>query len=382
MASADRPARDTLLITLGFPPARGGIQSCLYARARLAAERIVVLAPDMPGAADFDAKQPFPVHRWPAICAHTPAIKRLCQFVFPLVHAGRLCDAYDIRRVECGQALPFGLVAWRLRAARGIHYRVWAFGDDIIKPARWPLARPMLRSILRRAETILAISHFTRQQILPLDIPDERIQVIYPPLYPTPQREEPADSAEGTTLLTVARLEARKGIEAIIEMTPALRERIPGLRYVIAGEGPARRPLESLARRLGVTETVQFVGDVSDAQRSALYAKCDLFVMLPTPAHDRGEVEGFGMVYLEAAAHGRPCVAWDNGGVTEAVIHEQTGLVVAEGDVEAARQAIVTLLENRGLRDTLGEQARVWAATMHQRSTRAIQALDIGHEWE
>jgi len=120
---------------------------------------------------------------------------------------------------------------------------------------------------------------------------------------------------------------------------------------------------------------VQFAGDVSENQLAALYASCDLFVMLPTPAEQDGEVEGFGMVYLEAAASGRPSVAWDTGGVAEAVIHMHTGLVVRKDDLMAAQEAILTLLDDHALRAKLGQEAQNWATGMRQRSARAIREL-------
>jgi len=381
MARQVRHPRDILLITLGFPPARGGIQSCLFERARLASERIVVLAPGIPGAREFDREQSFPIYRWPAIFGQTAGIKRLCQLLFPLIIAWRLCQKYDVRRVECGQALPFGAVAWCLRLCKRIPYRVWTYGDDIIKPARWRLVRSLLVGILRHAEAIFAISEFTREHVQALGIPAQTIQIIYPPLAPVHSLSPDALQAGSTpTILTVARLEDRKGIHHIIEMLPALCHTYPDLLYIIAGDGPAKPKLESLARQFNVAKHVQFTGNVSNTQVASLYASCDLFVMLPTPAEEKGEVEGLGMVYLEAAAHGRPAVAWDTGGVAEAVIDMQTGRVVEKDDLMAAQTAIQTLLGDSVLREKLGRGAQRWAAKMQQRSAQAIQSLDNDHE--
>jgi len=376
MAKQVGDRRDILLITLGFPPARGGIQSCLFARARLTPERIVVLAPDMPGAGEFDREQSFPIHRWPAIFGQTPGVKRFSQLLFSLIFAWRLCKEYRIRHIECGQGLPFGVAAWWLRICKGIPYRIWTYGDDVVKPAHWRLIRPLLVNILQRAETVLAISEFTRAQVCALGVSPKTVRVIYPVLASAqPPSHATSDAGGKATLLTVARLEARKGIHLIIEMLPALREKHPDLRYVVAGDGPAKASLESLARQINVTEAVQFAGDVSENQLAALYASCDLFVMLPTPAEQDGEVEGFGMVYLEAAASGRPSVAWDTGGVAEAVIHMHTGLVVRKDDLMAAQEAILTLLNDHALRAKLGQEARNWATGMRQRSARAIREL-------
>ena len=381
-----RPARsrDILLITLGFPPARGGIQSCLYERCRIAPDRVVILAPNCPGAREFDEAQPFPIYRWPGALGDIPGLRRVCQLIFPLILAWRLCRRYPIRRVECGQALPFGAVAWLLRAMNRTPYRIWAFGDDVIKPAGWPLIRWLLVRVLRRAETIIAISQFTRRHLQALGLSDEQIRVIYPPIdlqrfHPKQSGSTPTSQEfeiDMPTLLTTARLEERKGIHVVLQMLPALLEQFPNLIYVVAGQGPAESSLRALANRLGVSDYVRFVGDVCEEDLATQYRACDLFVMLPTPNEEKGEAEGFGMVYLEAAASGRPAVAWCTGGVEAAVIHERTGLLVQRDDIEAARQAILALLANPERLRTMGQKARAWAEQTVSHSVSELARLD------
>ena len=390
MEKAKSPSRNLLLITLGFPPAHGGIQSCLFARARLAADQIVVLAPDMPGARQFDPLQSFPVHRWPATFAQVKGLKRLCQLVYSFTCAWRLCSRYPIRHVECGQALPFGVTALALRILRGIPYRVWAYGDDITKPANWPVIRSLLRCVLLRAETVLAISHFTGRQVRALGIPAERLHVITPLLdqrrfaYAAEGSERIMTTQDGElTLLTVARLEWRKGIQTVIRMLPALRERFPSLRYRVVGAGSAREALESRAADLGASAHVEFAGEVSDEVLSGHYRASDLFVMLPTPEQSAREVEGYGMVYLEAALHALPTVAWRTGGVEEAVIQGETGLLVDEGDAEAALQAILSLLADETQRRQMGHNAHTRARQIVSDSIQALTDLDGQNaQWE
>jgi len=379
-----RPARsrDILLITLGFPPARGGIQSCLYERCRIASDRFVVLAPDCPGTREFDEAQPFPIYRWPPALGNVPGLRRVCQLLFPLILGWTLCRRYPICQIECGQALPFGVVARLLQATNRFPYRIWTFGDDIIKPAGWPLIRWLLVRILRRAETIIAISQFTRRHLQTLGLSDERIRVIHPPIdlqqfhprkRPTPEMEYEIDAP---MLLTTARLEERKGIHVVLQMLPALLEQFPNLIYVVAGQGPAESSLRASADRLGVSDCVRFVGDVCEEDLATQYLACNIFVMLPTPNEEKGEVEGFGMVYLEAAASGRPAVAWRTGGVEEAVIHERTGLLVQKDDIEAARQAILALLANPERLRTIGQEARIWAEQTVNHSVSELSRLD------
>ena len=185
------------------------------------------------------------------------------------------------------------------------------------------------------------------------------------------------------TLLTVARLERRKGIQIVIRMLPALRARFPSLLYRVIGAGPARGGLEALADELGVSSHVEFVGEVSDEVLSGHYRASDLFVMLPTPEQSAREVEGYGMVYLEAALHALPTVAWRTGGVEEAVIQGETGLLVDEGDAEAALQAILSLLADETQRRQMGHNAHTRARQIVSDSIQALTDLDGQNaQWE
>lgn len=372
--------RDILLVTLGFPPARGGIQSWLYQRASFAAERIVVAAPAAPGAREFDARQPFPVVRWPALGRGVPGWRRLTQFLFPLCLFPLLRRRYPFQMLECGQALPFGVAARLIHKWWGVPYRIWAFGDDIRKPAvRW-WARPFLTAALQKAERVLAISGFTQGLVAAAGYPEQQIEVIHPFLgLPGAGGTAAPARGDGPVLLTVARLERRKGVHVMLSLVPRLRRRFPGLRYWIVGDGPERRRLEALARALGIADAVRFWGDVPDADLPAVYTASDLFVLLPTPDEEDGEVEGFGMVYLEAAACGIPAVAWRTGGVAEAVVDGVTGLVVPAGDAGAAGDAIEHLLADSVLRREMADAAKAHAGAVAERTRASLRRLDEGH---
>ncbi len=372
--------RDILLVTLGFPPARGGIQSWLYQRASFAADRIVVAAPAFPGAREFDARQPFPVLRWPALGRGIPGWRRLTQFLFPICLFPLLHRRYRFQMLECGQALPFGLAARLIQRRWGIPYRIWAFGDDVRKPAlRW-WARPFLSAALNGADHVLAISRYTSELVAMSGYPDDKTEVIHPFLgAPNIGHQAAPARGDGPILLTVARLERRKGVHVVLSLIPRLRRRFPGLQYWVVGEGPERRRLEALARELGIASAVHFWGDVPDADLPAVYAAGDLFVLLPTPDERDGEVEGFGMVYLEAAACGVPSAAWRTGGVAEAVQDGVTGLVVPAGDADAAVEAIERLLADPVLYRGMSAAAKEHASAIAERTRASLRRLDALH---
>lgn len=367
--------RDILLITLGFPPARGGIQSCMGERARSSATRMVVIAPNAAGAPEYDAGLPFPVYRWPAAGQRWPGLRRFLQFAFSLALARRVCRHYPIRAIECGQALPFGLTARLL----GIPYRIWAYGDDLLKPARRVWARPFLCAALDGAAHIIAISDYTRRLAEDCGAPAGRLRVVPPyvdiyrfsPAPPQGERERP-----GPVVLTTARLVPRKGVHQVLHIVRDALRRFPTLSLWIAGDGPARSSLERQARELGIASHVRFLGEVPDDELPRLYAACDVFALLPTPDECAGEAEGLGIAYLEAAACGRPCVGWDVGGVSEAVLHGRTGFVVPAGDIPAAEQALMALLSDPVLAAEMGAAARRWAEEMAARARAALAELE------
>jgi phosphatidylinositol alpha-1,6-mannosyltransferase len=175
------------------------------------------------------------------------------------------------------------------------------------------------------------------------------------PLDALPLRER-LELGKRPVLLTIARLVPRKGIDSVLEALAAVRRAVPDLVYVVAGDGPDRERLVELARRLGVDESVRFVGAVEDAELPLWYSLGDVFVM-PSRS-DPPDVEGFGIVYLEAAACERPVVAARAGGVPDAVADGVSGLLVEPGDRDGLARALAELLSDPARRANLGRRAR------------------------
>ena len=246
-----------LLITLGFPPALGGMQNFLHARC-LAAEpdEITVLAPAVDGCRVFDQAQTFEIRRWSNWLGQVPGVKRLLQFALPLVYTLALYHRRRFDIIECGQALPFGGIAWLFKRVVGTPYVVWTYGREILKPQRYPLWRGVWRAGLQGAALVVSVSEITRQATIRLGVAPERVQVIYPPV--DTQRFRP--DIDGTeviarhglqgkrVILTVSRLVRRKGIDTVIRALPGIIEVVPDVAYVIVGDGPDRERLENLVR--------------------------------------------------------------------------------------------------------------------------------------
>jgi phosphatidylinositol alpha-1,6-mannosyltransferase len=248
-----------------------------------------------------------------------------------------------------------------------IPYTIFAHDGELTDAEIYASVDPWRKSDVRAAHFLLANSQDTATRLRMRYGEALDIRVLNPGV---PERADPdalrpwvaalkaklqLDGAR--VLLTVARLERSKGIDLVIQCLPDLARAFPGLRYLVAGEGPEREALESLARSLGVASLVTFLGRVEELSKQALYELCEVFVM-PSRLVPGRPLEGFGIVFLEAAAAARPCVAGRVGGTADAVVDGITGLLVDSSNPRATLEALVRLLREDELRLRLGEAGR------------------------
>lgn len=258
-------------------------------------------------------------------------------------------------RIICGHIgqLP---VTWAAAAIRHrLSYYVVAHGIEVWRPFSF-----FERMALHRARRVLCVSEYTRQQLLSFSrLPIERTAVLFNALDPglsphsaTPPGDNPP------IILTVSRLSISdnyKGIEHLISAMPAVLSQIPGARLRIVGRGDGLPGLQSLARKLELSASVEFAGYRSDSELSGDFDGCRLFA-LPS------QKEGFGLVYLEAMAHGRPCLGARAGGVPE-IITAETGILAEYGDIQGIAAAAVTALRRDWPLEPLLERARRFSYT-------------------
>ncbi|MFP5377598.1 MAG: glycosyltransferase family 4 protein [Acidimicrobiia bacterium] len=347
-----------LLVTNDFPPKVGGIQSYLWELwRRLPPERVTVLTAAHPAAAAFDAAQPFRVERlWASVVLPTPSVVR---------HVRRLAAVTGATVVVVDPALPLGLIGPHL----GLAYVLVLHGAEVTVPGRLPAARAALARVLAGAAHVVAAGGYPAAEarraaggrmppvtVVPPGVDAGR----FVPL----AAEERARARAGLGLppdadvvLGVGRLVPRKGMDTLVRAAARLAPGRPRLVVAVAGAGRDLRRLRRLAadRRA----PVRFLGRVPDAVLPAAYGCADVFA---APCRSRWgglEQEGFGIVFLEAAACGVAQVAGDSGGAAEAVADGETGIVVARpSDPVAVADAIAALLDDAGRRRALGEAAR------------------------
>jgi phosphatidyl-myo-inositol dimannoside synthase len=344
----------TLIVTNDFPPRVGGVQQYVWnAASHLPADRVAVVAPNWPGWREHDRALPFPVERFPT------------TFLWPshdlLTRVRMAARAHRAEVVLFGHGLPLALLGPRL----DLPYVVATHGTEY-----WFALTPALHGLLRRAASrarrVLAVSRFTGRTIrtavpqhvpvslLPPGVDAERFRPGTPDAGDEIRRRH--GIAPGRPLVVcVSRLVRRKGQDVLIDALPAIRRREPDAALLLVGGGPDWERLERLAAE---SLTVTFAGEVSDDDLPAYHAAADVFAM-PCRSRLAGlEVEGFGIVFLEAAAAGRPAVAGDSGGAAEAVRDGETGLVVDGRHPGQVAEAIGALLADPHRADAMGKAGR------------------------
>jgi phosphatidylinositol alpha-1,6-mannosyltransferase len=346
----------TLLVTNDFPPRVGGIQRTLEALAgQLPADRLSVLAPRWPGWEAFDARQAYRVAREPtAFSWPTPAF------------AGRVDRAIGESGAEVvlfGDAMPLAAIGPRL-AARGTPYVVLGHGFDYWL-SLMPGAHAAMRAVTSRASAVLVCSRFIARVVRTAVRPAVPVAALTPGADPDRFRPDlPSDDirlsygiGEDPLVVCVSRLVARKGQDVLIRAMPAIRRRVPDAALLIVGAGPYEARLRRLAAA-APAGAVSFCGEVSDDDLPRYYAVGDVFAM-PCRSRLGGlEVEGWGNVFLEAAAAGRPVVAGDSGGAREALVPGETGLLVDGRSEDMVASAVSDLLADRELAILMGKLGR------------------------
>jgi phosphatidylinositol alpha-1,6-mannosyltransferase len=347
----------TLLVTNDFPPRVGGIQRTLEALWKaLPPERVSVLAPGGAETAEYDRSAPFPVLResrefaWP-----TPRFARRLE---------RAIEECGAEVVLFGDAFPLAALGPRL-AARGTPYLVAAHGFDY-----WlsivPGAHAMLGGMTSRASHVpVMCSEFIARTVrtaVPGHVP---VSVLYPgadieafrPDLPTEDLRDRYGIGERPLVVCVSRLVTRKGQDVLIRGMNQVRRRVPDAMLLIVGAGPHEPSLRALAAE-APSGSVVFAGQVSEAELPRHYAVGDVFAMPCRTRFGGLEVEGWGNVFIEAAACGKPVVVGDSGGARESLVHGETGLLVDGADVAGVASAVGDLLADPRLAGSMGRAGR------------------------
>ncbi|MGH3969744.1 MAG: glycosyltransferase family 4 protein [Mycobacterium sp.] len=371
-----------LLVTNDFPPRRGGIQSYLGELvdrlARAGGHELTVYAPQWKGDNAFDAGATgYRVVRHPGtLMLPGPAVDARMR---------TLIDEQAVDTVWFGAAAPLGLLAGRARQAGAARVLASTHGHEV----GWsmlPVARSVLRRIGDGADVVTFVSRYTRERFASAFGPAAALEHLPPGVDTDRFRPDSAACAElraryrlgqRPVVVCLSRLVPRKGQDMLIRALPQIRQRVDGAALVVAGGGPYLGALRQLAQRFRVAEHVTFTGPVPVAELPAHHALADVFAM---PCRTRGaglDVEGLGIVFLEASATGVPVVAGCSGGAPETVQPGKTGLVVDGRSEKQVADAVASLLADPDRGTVMGAAGRDWVTAQWRWDTLAARLADL-----
>jgi len=357
---------NTLVITNDFPPRPGGIQTFGYELVRrFEPGQVSVLTSSWDGATEFDAPQKFTIVR-----AKT---KTLLPDKRTLAMAREIIIANNVTRVLFGAAAPLGLLAPSLRKL-GVKNIVGMTQGHEAGWAMTPGMKQALRKIGNDVDYLTYISEYTHEKISRALSPSaaSNMRRVVPGVSTT--EFSPTNSTAGSALrssigwanrpviVCVSRLMTRKGQDQLIQALPQVLKVVPMASLIIVGDGPYRKHLEKLTADLGLRDNVHFTGKVDQAQLANWYATGDVFAMPCRTRVGGWDVEGLGIVFLEASATGLPVIVGNSGGAVDAVLEGETGFLVNGNDLSEIRDRLIELLANQDLAKRMGSAGRNWVA--------------------
>lgn len=343
-------ARQIILLSEFFPPQYGGIENVVGGLAGQFARRVEVVAPPTNNDQADDQQQAYPIYRRSLFSGRGwPHWWWLVSWLRDQHRAGA-------ETVLFGHFSAAVMAAWLLRGT-GLKYAVLLHGNDLLtEQRRWP-SRWLVRRMIRSADWLSVNSQFVAD--LAINAGAHQAKIIFGHPWVSSDKVI-ADAHQPRRILTISRLVPRKNVAGVLRALASLQTEFPDVHYEVVGDGPERTRLERLARQLGLNKRVFFHGSVSDEQKRRLLDQAGVFVMAPLVLDHGADVEGLGIVYLEAARAALPIIASRSGGVPDAVLDQQTGLLIPPGDQAALVNALRQLLRHP-------DQARQFGRSGQQR---------------
>jgi phosphatidylinositol alpha-1,6-mannosyltransferase len=378
---------------------RGGKATLLFEMLKRTNAEITLIAPKIEGWEKFDAEGKngkSTVKRIPKLFFNLPLppIFRIYWFKVALLLSAAKNELkkekYDA--LLCCQLLTEGAVGLYVKKEFRIPYVVYTYDTiDVEQPLNGKDSR-IAKEILENAEKVVCISSFMKEKLIQIGIAEEKVVMVNPGV--DTKRFVPKKPSEGIAaktgfgknkvVLTVARLVERKGIDYAIKAFAEVKKEAKDAKFVVVGEGPERNDLERLAGELGLKEDVIFAGAIGDDELVDYYNACDLFV-LPSIVNDKEfQSEGFGIVFLEANACGKPVVGTRTAGIIDAVDDNRTGLLVEQKNTGQLAAAMKKILSDGKLAKKMGENGRKraidkfdWEVVAEKFEKNVLQKVDV-----
>jgi phosphatidylinositol alpha-1,6-mannosyltransferase len=357
----------TLLVSDLFPPRTGGSARWFWEiYRRLPRTDYLIAAGEAERQEEFDRTHDLCLERMPLTLdcwgvrgwhGYWRAVRRL----------RRIVKAEHVKMLHCARPLPEGLMALAVKYWYRVPYLCYVHGEEMNYAASSRELTWLARRVLRSAELVIANSRNTERLLREgWSLPAERVTIMHPGADTRRFVPAPRDAqvrarlgwGDQPVILTVGRLQKRKGHDTMIQALGTIRKTVPDVLYAIVGDGEERDYLKELTARLGLTEHVQFLGEARDEDLVCCYQQCDLFVLANRDVN--GDIEGFGMVLVEAQACGKPVVAGASGGTAETMRIPETGRVIPCEGPDKLAALVAELLPDRERLARMGEVGRRW----------------------
>jgi phosphatidylinositol alpha-1,6-mannosyltransferase len=353
-----------LIVSVDFPPHTDGVSTVaheLATRLTETGEEVIVIGPKDRGDFEYDYRQKFKVYRSPL---YELGYLRILPLLFLI--------PYVIIRYRPRYVIPMniaygGIVAYLLHRALGFSYSMWAYGYEFAKFENKALVKDLYLKIYAEAKFIAAITVFVKDRLVKFGVRADKIIIVKPGT--DPQRYYPFkvvseflkkyDLENKKVVLSVGRLVERKGVDMTIRALKDVVERVPNVTYAVVGTGPFSARLEEIARQEGMSNYLRFCGRVKPEELAMFYNACDCLIMASRTLDKKGDVEGYGIVYLEANACQKPVIGGRDGGMSEAIEEGKTGLLVNSSCPKDIAQALIRLLTDKEYAEILGRNGRL-----------------------
>ncbi len=346
-------------------PWRGGVERYMYELScalRDCGEELVVIATDCEGATDFDSGSHLTIERVPAK-SRWQAVQALAAAATDYVNGNSFDES--VTTILAGTWKPEGLAGWLVQRRTGLPYVVIAHDREAVRTGHNILKWATQHLVIRGAAGGAAVSHYAASVLQCRGLSEEQIALVYGGVNPRAFAVNEQDVAElrahlsdrgQPILLTVSRLVYSKGHSQVIAALPQVLEQVGEVKYVIVGTGEEKENLQQLVKQEGLSEFVTFWGGVTDAELGALYHAADLFIM-PSRDMNGKSREGLGLTYLEAGLCGLPAIGSRSGGIPDAIVDGETGLLVNPEDAAQIANAIIRLISDEAIAQRLGQNA-------------------------
>lgn len=358
----------TLLVTENFPPKPGGSGRWFWELySRLPKSEYAVFAGTGVETDKFDEMSTLDISRFNLSSPEWGflSVKGLLFYITTVWQIKKQIKLKNITNLHCGRVLPEGVMAWILNILTGIPYSCYVHGEDLETAASSREQSFLCKQVIKRATHIICNSHNSAGLVAKFgEAARSKAIVLHPgvdsnkfiPAEPNFEIRTALNWLNKKVVITVGRLQARKGQDMMIRALPAIKKEVPNILYAVIGDGDCLESLQNLAAELDVADSVQFLREISDQQMIQCYQQCDLFI-LPNRTIDK-DIEGFGMVLVEAQSCGKPVIAGDSGGTRETMSIGHSGFIINATIPANIATNIIDLCKNETELARMGKQGR------------------------